>query len=123
MILSSSTSQPYALLVFSLLGIILGLIYMQNYFVSSFLIKKAYLRHIFNVVYVLLYLICFVLCEYYLFDYNLHIYHYFIAVFCTIAISFVIYMPIHKYKELITAKCDAFIKKVKSGKLYNKITK
>lgn len=123
MILSSSASQPYALMVFSLLGAGFGLVYIQNYFLSSFLIKKALFGHILNVLYVLLYLLCFVLCEYCLFDYDLHVYHYLIAVSMTFAFAFAVYLPISKYRDNIDAKCDKFIAKIKDGKLYKRITK
>ena len=123
MILSQSLSQPYALLIFSVLGLIFGILYMLNWFFCAFLIKIQIYRHLSQVLYEVLYGLCFFICVTVKFGYNLHIYHFFIAIFMTIAVSLLIYMPIRKKRNIITKKCANFKQKVSQSKFAQRIKK
>ena len=123
MILSQSLTQPYALLVFALLGIAFGILYMSNWFLCAFLIKSQIYRHISQIVYALIYGISFFLCIMVKFEYNLHLYHFAITICATIAVSILIYIPIRKNRNNITEKCDNFKKKIAQSKLAQRIKK
>lgn len=123
MILSQSLTQPYALLVFSLLGATFGILYMLNWFFCAFLIDSQIYRHVSQSLYVLVYGICFFMCMAVKFEYNLHIYHFVITICATIAISALIYIPIRKYRPVITKKCTNFKQKVSQSKLAQRIKK
>lgn len=123
MILSQSLTQPYALMVLSLMGAIFGLLYMLNWFFCAFLIKSQIYRHISQSLFVLVYGICFFVCMAIKFEYNLHIYHLVIAICATIAISALIYIPIRKNRANITEKCSKFTQKVSQSKLAQRIKK
>ncbi|MDE7078648.1 MAG: hypothetical protein K2O95_00855 [Clostridia bacterium] len=123
MILSQSLTQPYALLVFSLLGISFGVIYMLNWFFCAFMIKSRIYRHISQILYALVYGICFFLCVGVKFQYNLHIYHFSIAIFTTIVAAIIIYIPIRKKRNVITEKCAVWKQKISKSKLAQKIKK
>ena len=123
MILSQSLTQPYALLVFSLLGATFGILYMLNWFFCAFLIKSQIYRHVSQSLYVLVYGLCFFLCVAVKFQYNLHLYHVIISLCATIALSALIYIPIRKYRSNITEKCSNFKQKVSQSKLAQRIKK
>ena len=123
MILSQSLTQPYALLVFSLLGMIFGIIYMLNWFLCAFLIKSRLYRHISQSIYVLLYGLCFFLCVLFKFEYNLHLYFFIISLCATTIISALIFIPIRNHRNNITQKCLNFRNKLAQSKLAQKIKK
>lgn len=123
MILSQSLTQPYALLVFSLLGATFGVLYMLNWFFCAFLIKSQIYRHISQSLYVFVYGVCFLLFIAIKFEYNLHLYHLVIAICATIAVAALIYIPIRKYRSNITEKCSNFKQKVSQSKFAQRIKK
>lgn len=123
MILSQSLTQPYALLIFSLLGLIFGIIYMLNWFLCAFLIKSRLYRHISQTVYVLLYGLCFFVCVLIKFEYDLHLYFVLISLCSTILSSALIYIPIRHKRKIITEKCSDFRRKVAQSKLAQRIKK
>ncbi len=123
MILSQSFTQPYALLVFSLLGLIFGIIYMLNWFLCAFLIKSRLYRHISQCVYVLCYGISFFLCALIKFEYNLHVYFFAISVCATALISALIYIPVRNHRKNITEKCSNFRNKIAKSKFAQRIKK
>ncbi|MDE6189688.1 MAG: hypothetical protein K2G37_05335 [Clostridia bacterium] len=123
MILSDTLAQPYALLIFSILGITFGALYALNWFVCAFLVKKAIYRHVTQVLYVLLYGASLFLCTLFKFGYYMRVYYLYIAIFATAATSILIYIPIRKYRRIITEKCTAFMHKLSNSKLAQKIKK
>lgn len=123
MILSDSLSQPYALLVFSLVGLAFGALYMLNWFVCSFLIKSGIYRHLSQILYTLLYGACIFFCVLTKFEYNIHSYYLFIALFASLAIGFAIYIPLRKYRSAITEKCTAFTQKISQSEFVKKLKK
>ena len=123
MILSDTLNQPLALAIYALLGVILGIIYMLNYFVCAFLVKNPIYRHISQSLYVILYGLAFFGITFSYFDYDLKIYHFIISVLLTVFTSIVIYVPIKKHHSIIMAKSDAFKGKMSQSKLVKRFKK
>lgn len=123
MILSQSLSQPYALAVFTLTGACMGIIYGLIYFTAEFWIKKEFFRHIAAVIYVAVYALVFAAVEIDIFDYNLHAYHFFVAITSSVLIASALYLPMKIYREKIATRCDRVIAKIRSSKSFKRFTK
>ena len=123
MILSDVLAQPYALLIFSILGIALGVLYTLNWFTCAFLVKKALYRHVTQVLYVLVYGVCLFACTLQTFGYYMRAYYLYIAIFATAATSILLYIPIRKKRKIITEKCTAFTQKLSQSKFVKKLKK
>lgn len=121
--IASTLSQPYILLILSILGAVFGFIYMLNYFISSFLIKSKLFGHFCRIFYTIAYGIAFFCVNLSYFAYNIHIYHYFVCIATTILVSWLIYLPIRKYYSKIAQVCDSFVKKLHTNKFFAKILK
>ena len=123
MILSEVLAQPYALLIFSLLGIAFGVVYSLNWFVCAFLVKKQLYRHVTQVLYVLLYGVCLFFCTLNTFGYFMRAYYLYICIFATTATSILCYIPIRKRRKIISKKCNALMQKLAQSKLIQKLKK
>ena len=123
MILSSSATQPFALLIFCLTGTAMGVLYAAGYFAMEFVVKKELLRHLHNVLFTLIYGTVFALIEIFVFEYNIHAYHFFIAIFFTLATAILLYLPMRKYRDKINGYCDKVKEKIKTSKHYKRFVK
>lgn len=123
MILSQSLSQPYALAVFALTGASMGIVYGIAYLTAEFWIKKEVFRHIVNVLYIAAYALIFAAIEINIFDYNLHAYHFFVAIASSVLTALALYIPMKAYREKIANKCDKAIEKIRSSKSFKRFTK
>lgn len=123
MILSDTANQPKALAIYSILGIIFGIIYILNAFTCAYLIKNPFYRHVSQVFYVLLYSFTFFIITFVYFEYDLKIYHVVISLFFTALISIAIYLPIRKHSAIITDKCNSLRLRVSQSKLVKKFKK
>lgn len=123
MILTESTSQPYALMVFALVGAAMGALYGIKYFAAEFLTKKRIFGYILDVAYVGVYAAVFASVEIRLFDYKLHAYHFAIAVFFTAALAGGMYLLIRRYRKNIELKCEKLKEKIRASKHYKRFTK
>lgn len=123
MILSDTLNQPLALAIYAILGVVFGLIYSANYFVTTFIIKSMLYRHITQVFYVLIYSVCFFVITYVFFDYSLKLYQPAVCIIFTVGTSVLLYLPVKRWKTLITAKCNNIVDKINQSKLAIKFKK
>ena len=123
MILTDTINQPKALLIYAILGVTLGILYMLNYFTCAYLIKSQIYRHTTQALYVFVYGIAFFCVTYVYFDYDLKIYHALISLFFTILVAMLLYLPILKHKDALTEKCDNARTKVLQSKLAKRVKK
>lgn len=120
---ASTLSQPYILLILGILGGVFGIFYILCYFFCTFAIKSRILGHILRIVYTLSYALAFFLCNLWFFDYNLHIYHYFICFATTFAIAFPLYLPLRAYNLKIHCFFDKLRAKLSNSKHIRRLLK
>ena len=123
MILSDTLTQPKALAIYALLGAIFGTLYALNYFTCAYLIKNRIYRHTSQVLYALIYGLSFFFTTYIFFDYDLKIYHILICLLLTAIVSTLLYLPIRKHNDALTARCDKLRTKILQSKLVSKFKK
>ena len=123
MILSDTVNQPKVLAIYSILGIVFGILHVLNAFTCAYLVKNPFYRHVSQVIYVLIYGITFFLVTYLYFDYDLKIYHVLICIISTILTSMALYLPIRKRNKTIDKKCNALRLRISQSKLVKKFKK
>ena len=123
MILTDSLTQPLALAIYALLGLIMGVLYTLNYVACAFILKGKLYRHLSQSLFVILYGLAFFCVTLMRFDYDLKIYHLLISIITTTITSTLLYLPIRSHHSLITAKFDAVKGKLSQSKLVKRIKK